>query len=522
MSSSIILLAICVWGAVAAPILDYTLGIPEGAEMPLFEYVNAPDDSYSYFDTGYRLENKLEGWKGYLLNMTSQTWLDPSDFVGSIGHVWTHQLMVIVPDTIADHTWSMVYVTGNSNGDGPPAANDEDIIIISMLAMESNTITAALFQIPNQPIEFVNDPDHKERGEDALMAFGWEYYMQHLNESGSYEWVAQLPMTKAVVRAMDTVQDYTAKNFNGAIENFVIAGASKRGWTTWLTGAVDGGVRVKAIAPIVMDMLNFYKNVPHMTAAYGGFTFAFTDYCQCNITQYLGTPPFMALANILDPLVYKATLTMPKLVIDSTGDEFFMPDDDYLWWGMLEGETNRLMIANAEHSMATGIVELMRGARAYYAAMIADSPRPVFNWTMAPNGTITVTTQDKPSGVIAWYAESSTMNNVNGKRRDFRLIVGDTPADPCHFIPVHVFGNACVNPCLWFPVELQPQMQGDTFTYTYYHPEPKVGWIGYFIEMEYPGPSKSNYRLTSQVSIQPPTYPYEECQGASCAPCVLV
>ena len=26
---------------------------------------------------------------------------------------------------------------------------------------------------------------------------------------------------------------------------------------------------------------------------------------------------------------YKENLTMPKLVIDATGDEFFMPDDDW-------------------------------------------------------------------------------------------------------------------------------------------------------------------------------------------------
>ena len=33
-------------------------------------------------------------------------------------------------------------------------------------------------------------------------------------------------------------------------------GASKRGWTTWLVGAVDP-VRVKGIVPIVLDAINF-------------------------------------------------------------------------------------------------------------------------------------------------------------------------------------------------------------------------------------------------------------------------
>jgi hypothetical protein len=30
------------------------------------------------------------------------------------------------------------------------------------------------------------------------------------------------------------------------------------------------------------------------------------------------------------------------------------PDDDQYWWGQLQGETYRLMVANAEHSFATG------------------------------------------------------------------------------------------------------------------------------------------------------------------------
>jgi PhoPQ-activated pathogenicity-related protein len=44
-----------------------------------------------------------------------------------------------------------------------------------------------------------------------------------------------------------------AHNF-GKLESFLIAGASKRGWTTWLTPAVDE--RIVAIVPIVMPMLN--------------------------------------------------------------------------------------------------------------------------------------------------------------------------------------------------------------------------------------------------------------------------
>jgi PhoPQ-activated pathogenicity-related protein len=41
----------------------------------------------------------------------------------------------------------------------------------------------------------------------------------------------------------------------------------------------------------------------------------------------LGTDPegMSALMAIVDPINYISNLTMPKMIVDSTGDEFFMP-----------------------------------------------------------------------------------------------------------------------------------------------------------------------------------------------------
>ena len=74
-----------------------------------------------------------------------------------------------------------------------------------------------------------------------------------------------------------------------------------------------------------------------MYKAYGGWTFAFTDYYNLNFTLMLGTRPadMEALMQIVDPINYVGNMTMPKLVVDSTGDEFFMPG---VWLGGGEGE----------------------------------------------------------------------------------------------------------------------------------------------------------------------------------------
>ena len=83
-------------------------------------------------------------------------------------------------------------------------------------------------------------------------------------------------MTKASVRAMDVITEYmTSPSSPQEIQNllsnpnqFIVAGASKRGWTTWTTAAVDP--RVMAIVPVVMDALNIVENLHHHFRAYGG------------------------------------------------------------------------------------------------------------------------------------------------------------------------------------------------------------------------------------------------------------
>jgi len=61
--------------------------------------------------------------------------------------------------------------------------------------------------VPNAHITFPSDPKHKARGEDDLVAFTWAKYM---NTTDTPEWIIFLPMAKAAVRAMDTVEAFMA------------------------------------------------------------------------------------------------------------------------------------------------------------------------------------------------------------------------------------------------------------------------------------------------------------------------
>jgi PhoPQ-activated pathogenicity-related protein len=137
-------------------------------------------------------------------------------------------------------------------------------------------------------------PTVRSRTEDAVIAFTWRHF---INGSSPY-WLLRMPMTKAVVKAMDTVQTFVKTKFPNItpIQQFVVAGASKRGWTTWTTMAVDK--RVAAAAPIVMPIANMVPNLNHQYNVYGGWSFALDDYRDEGLMGFLNTPPWQKVSGL--------------------------------------------------------------------------------------------------------------------------------------------------------------------------------------------------------------------------------
>src|SRR5215212_3662046 len=172
-------------------------------------------------------------------------------------------------------------------------------------------------------------------------------------KSGDDTWPALLPMVKSAVRAMDSVQAYAQKEHQQKIEKFVVAGASKRGWTTWLTGAVDP--RVAAIAPMVIDMLNMKAQTQWAQKVYGKQSEQIRDYTELNLVEQMDHPRMVQLRTFVDPYSYRARYNIPKLLLLGTNDTYWTVDSLPHYWNDLPVPKLVFQTPNAGHYLNGGM-----------------------------------------------------------------------------------------------------------------------------------------------------------------------
>lgn len=429
---------------------------------PLDVYVHAPDSHY-----GYKLESTIpgQGCTTYIINMTSQAWRSEKEVNRP---VWTHWLTIVRPDKVATNT-GLLFITGGSVDSPAPKGLDQRL---GGIALATQSVVAELKGVPNEPLIFIGD-ETKTRTEDSLIAYTWDKFLK----TGDSTWPARLPMTKSAVRAMDTVTDFCAGDQGGKVkvDQFVVAGGSKRGWTTWTTAAEDK--RVVAIVPMVINMLNVEPSFKHHYRAYGFWAPAVGDYVAMGLMDWADTPEYRALMKIVEPYEYRDRYTMPKLILNATGDQFFLPDSTQFYYKNLPGEKLLRMVPNADHGMkGSDAVETLL---AFYQEIITNKPRPRFSWTFEKDGSIRVATVDKPREVLLWQA-------TNPKARDFRI---------------ETIGK------VWTSEKLSDQGNG---VYVARVPTPASGWTCFMAELTYDTGGPVPLKLTTEVRVVPDTLPHKE------------
>jgi len=463
-------------------------------------------------------------------------------------------MVVIVPTNVEVKDTAILWMTGGKNeAEFHPEENNENIQVAVDFATYSRMVSAVLFHIPNQPIVYAEDPLQSARSEDSSIAFTWWHYMNDPTHDSEY--LLRLPMTKAGVKALDTITEFlTSESAPPEIQSlelhptqFIVSGASKRGWTTWTVGAVDP--RVMAIVPVVMDELNFIENIKHHYRSYGGWSFELYDYWSLNLTLYFENPKMQDMFDIVDVFEYRDKLIIPKFVCNAADDEFFLPDDTRYWWHdmPMEYEMNKFITwPNFGHSSA--IVQMVPAVNTWLREIIKahdflknkyDGERPAvttiaerneasvelmsvatiprFNWTIDNvTGSITVRSETQPKSVNLWYATT-----CNDKRRDFRMVNNDETCE-CGF----AVDDLCLNLIIWVSEELEETSPGSLTWVGEKAPLEDGRWIAFFVDLEFapsslttsgwPVGEEGILEFSTSVSIVPDTFPFSDCSGAEC------
>ncbi|MEG3657873.1 PhoPQ-activated protein PqaA family protein [Arenibacter palladensis] len=414
--------------------------------IALQSYLNNEDTTYKWeLKENYAIGDVT----AYELMLTSQKWRE---------HVWNHELTVLVPNEVA-HDGALLLITGGSIKEGIPnwSSNEEDkkSISFAQVADKNKAIVAIVRQVPNQPL-------YDGLTEDALISYTLHNYKNDKDPT----WPLLFPMVKSAVRAMDAVQEFTSKNLQKEITRFTVTGASKRGWTTWLTGANDK--RVETIAPMVIDVLNMPVSLDYQITAWNEYSVQINDYIKLEIPQTVGTEDGKAITQMVDPYSYRANLTMPKLIFIGTNDEYWPVDAIKNYIDDIPGENYIHYVPNAGHDLGNG-EQAIRALSAFWGKSLKKSPQASLSYGLTTDNTsatLTVkTTSNELENAYIWSADSSD--------RDFR---DET----------------------WTSKKLDSKNHDQILQQVKF---PKSGYKAFYIDLEYKDPNGGKYTKSTRMYV---------------------
>jgi PhoPQ-activated pathogenicity-related protein len=387
--------------------------------------------------------------KAYSLLLTSQQWHE---------FIWTHQLTILVPSE-NKYDGALLFITGGSNKKGLPNWNgkDDDFLkALSELALKNKGIVALLRQTPNQPL-------YGDLTEDALIS----YTLHNFKKDGDYSWPLLFPMVKSAVRAMDAVQEFSKQTLKHDINRFVVSGASKRGWTTWLTGASDN--RVEAIVPMVIDILNMPVNLDYQVKMWKGYSVQIEDYVKLEIPQTARTEKGAAITTMVDPYAYRKKLTMPKMLIMGTNDEYWTVDAIKHYIDSIPGQNFVHYVPNVGHDLGDK-KQALAALSAFFGETLAHAPYPACqpNLTYSKKGIIlkVKTSPDVLVDAILW--------STNSTDTDFR----DEK---------------------WTGKNLELKKKSTEITST--QPFPLSGYTAFYLDLKYKDPNGGEYTESTRMYV---------------------
>jgi PhoPQ-activated pathogenicity-related protein len=230
---------------------------------------------------------------------------------------------------------------------------------------------------------------------------------------------------------------------------------------------------------MVIDALNSEAITRHHYEAYGFFSPALKDYVNHGLFPHkVGTPEYRAVLAIEDPYNYRHRdrLKIPKFLINASGDQFFLPDNSQFYFADLPDEKYLRYVPNAKHSLEGS--DARESLQAFYQAVLDGRARPKFAWKKQPDGSLRVTTSDKPLRATLWQA-------TNPDARDFR---------------VDTIGKVYTS---------SPLAEQSSGVYIGKARSPAKGFTAFFVELEFASGGKFPFKFTSEVSVVPDVLPFK-------------
>ncbi|WP_436418043.1 PhoPQ-activated pathogenicity-like protein PqaA type [Petrimonas sulfuriphila] len=417
-------------------------------ETALMHYLNNNDNTNAW---EVRETYPVDKAQAYSVLFISQKWQQI---------LWKHEIIIFVPQTIA-YDGALLFITGGSVKDGFPnvsGKNDETTSFMADLAHKNKAITVLLRQVPNQPL-------YDGLTEDALIS----YTLNEFKKDEDYSWPLLFPMTKSAIKAMDVVQAFSAEHLGRELNRFVVSGASKRGWTTWLSAATEDK-RIVAIAPMVIDMLNMPATLDYQKEMYGEYSEEIQDYVDLEIPQSINSDFGSAVVKMIDPYSYKDKLLLPKMIILGTNDPYWTVDAVKHYINEIPGHNLLHYVANAGHNLGDK-KQALAALSAFFALNLTNRPIPACSWTLNEKGrNIDLEVKASSGELIGARLWSSSSDS-----RDFRQST-------------------------WTSREIKPDPK-DGSTVKARLKYPKDSYTAFYIDLIYPDPNGGEYSVSSRTFV---------------------
>ncbi len=343
----------------------------------LSEYVWRGDECYSWKIESFREER---GFDTYAVNLQSQKWKE---------YLWSHRVSIVIPKGV-EHNYAVLLITGSGSGLG-------ELAFCKALSRMLPLPCIILHDVPNQPL-------FNGLYEDGLVSYTFLRFLETRDE----EWPLLLPMVKSAKKAMDMAEAFLEAKL-GELKGFIVTGASKRGWTTWLLAAVDK--RVSGIIPLVFDNLNFNEQMKHQLECYGGYSELIQDYTRLGLQERMYSETGQRLVQIIDPFNYLEYLKAPKLIVNGTNDRYWTVDSSNLYFDALLGEKYLLYVPNSGHALEDSR-RVINSITAFAHSIVSNKSLPKVRVERDGNGRVafTVNSSEEPLYVDGWLASSKSMD----------------------------------------------------------------------------------------------------------------